>query len=90
MENLEVTQAENAFVVDLAGWRVRDYRDFVQAVSANDVEMIAMLGAKVISRWPYDGSPADREAYLDLHLGNFGEVLREVQKAIRNAFSQGN
>lgn len=78
------------FDIDLNGWRVRQFRDFMTALSRNDFDGVAELVAGVIKSWPFEGDPSDPESFLELDFSQLGQLLRAVNGAMMASFSQGN
>lgn len=76
--------------VDISKWRMRDRITFTEIATRNDSESIDYLIEKgVITRWSFEGSPADRDAWLNLELEDFSFALRAVLSAAQERFQKG-
>jgi hypothetical protein len=76
-------------VVDISSWRMRDHEDWTRAIyeDKNVGSMIDMM-AEVVVSWPFEGDPADIEAYRELAPLEWLEVVKEVGNAIEAAFQR--
>lgn len=83
------SEETKGFEINLNGWRVREFRDFMRALTTNDFDRVAELVAGVIFEWPFEGSPSDPEAFMNLNFAELGQVLRAVNGAMLAAFQSG-
>ena len=77
------------FNIDLNGWRVREFRDYLSAVNENDFDRMSELIGKVVLAWPYEGDPSNPEDVLNLSITELLGIARAVGDAMRRSFSQG-
>ncbi len=76
--------------VDISKWKMRDRLAFNEIATRSDSETIDYLIEKgVITRWSFEGSPTDRDAWLNLELEDFGFILRAATNAAQERFRQG-
>lgn len=80
----------DGFQINLNGWKVRQFRDFLQALQSNDFDTVADLVSGVVIVWPFEGRPEDPESFLDLEFVELGRLLRAINGAMTASFSQGN
>lgn len=86
----EQKQAEATVTVDISKWKMRDRIAFTEIASNDDSKTIDYLVAKgVITAWSFDGSPADKEAWLNLELEEFSFAVKAVLNAAQERFRKG-
>ena len=78
------------FDINLNGWKVRDFKEFMAALSSNDFERVAEKISGVVTSWPFAGDPSNPESLMNLSFAELGQLLRAVNGAMLAAFSQGN
>jgi len=83
-------QEEEVYSIDLSGWRVRQFRDYIKSVSENDFDLMAELIGHVVHEWPYEGDPHDPEAVLDLQLPNLLHIAKAIGAEMSASFTEGN
>lgn len=76
-------------VVDMRGWRMKDYRHFMKATQESDFGSMFDILAKVVKSWPFDGDPTDPASYDELGMEDWLAVTKAVGGAMSNQFSQG-
>lgn len=81
---------DDVFVIDLNNWKVKDFRAFVAALGDNDFVGVAEVAKKAVLQWPFSGDPADPNSYEELSLPQLGQLLKRVNQAVKEAFSEGN
>lgn len=89
-DTVNKNEALEGFVIDLNGWRVRDFRNFMTSLAGNDFDTLASLIGQVVSEWPFEGDPGEPESFMDLNFNELGRLLRAVNASMLGAFSQGN
>lgn len=82
-------QVVSAFEIDLNGWRLRDYRNYRRAMRVEDFETVWEELEKVIIRWPYSTVP-NFETLDSLSFTQFADLTRALNKAMGDAFAEGN
>lgn len=55
--------------------------------SDGDIENVISVMATVIKAWPFEGPPSDTEAWDELTLPEFNEVIQAVTEGLGNALS---
>lgn len=78
------------FVVDLSAWRIRNFNSFLAAVGTNDFTALAAEVGLVIKQWPFEGSPSDPEAFMNLALGDLPKIIGAINEEMKALFSKGN
>ncbi|GAB5494220.1 MAG: hypothetical protein Phog2KO_44350 [Phototrophicaceae bacterium] len=75
---------ENEIVVSFDDVKMKDFREYWQAVAKGDWQKQDTFFAKVVKAWHFDGDPNQAEAYGNLSLDQF----IAVQKAIKQVSAQ--
>lgn len=88
MSDVKATD-EKFFLIDLNGWKMADFRSFLTATKEDRWDDILPLLAKVIKAWPFETELSDA-AVIDMGLGDLAATMKAVNKAVNNAFSEGN
>lgn len=80
--------AENGrIVVDLSDWTTMgDVEAWQDAANTGRIAEINRMMAGVVKEWPYEGDPADAEAYRALTPPQWGRVAKEVRQAVADLF----
>ena len=80
-------EASRWVTVDISKWKMRDRVEFTKVATTDDSASIDYLVEKgVITAWSFEGSPADREAWLNLELEDFAFIGRQVMEAAQKRF----
>jgi hypothetical protein len=87
MSDVTIAKEEKFFIVDLNGWKMADFRAFIAATKDEAWDVIFPLLSMVVLEWPFDHKIDDME---NLGLADLAATIRAVQKAVANAFSEGN
>lgn len=82
-------EEKKPFVINLNAWKMRDFRAFLAAVKDDKWEELFPLIAKVVVSWDYPQA-LSAEGVEDLGLEDLATVLRAINAAVTNAFTQGN
>ncbi len=88
-KKVEVPEKQE-FVIDLSGWRVRQFRDYIASVGNNDFDLMSELVGLVVNEWPYEGDPHNPEAVLDLQLPELLQIAKAIGAEMSRSFTQGN
>lgn len=81
---------DDGFVIDISKWRIRNFRNFINAVRTNDFDAMAAEASQVVLQWPYAGEPSDPEAFMNLYLNQYPEIIRAINVEMEHSFSKGN
>lgn len=81
---------KRSVTVDIAKWKMRDRVQFTKLANDEDGGIIDFLiGKGVITAWSFEGSPSDKEAWLDLELEDYSLIVSEVSDAMVARFRRG-
>lgn len=76
--------------VDISKWKMRNRIEFTEIASSDDSKTIDYLTEKgVVTSWSFEGSPSDREAWLNLELEDFSFAVKAVLNAAQERFRSG-
>lgn len=78
----------NEIAVDLSKWRMREHAQWTKLLKEAEVDEQNALMATCVTKWPFEGSPSDPEAYADLSPLEWREVLEAVGNATVRAFQR--
>jgi len=81
---VEDDDSDDDIVVDLGGWVMEDFHNYVNAAQEGDYARLGELVQKVVSPWPYEDV-----APLDLLLLQFRLILKAVNAKTAASFRTG-
>ena len=81
---------KRSVTIDISKWKMRDRMQFTALANDDEQAVIDFLIEKgVITAWSFEGSPSDKEAWLNLELEDFSLIVSEVSDAMVTRFRRG-
>jgi hypothetical protein len=77
-------------LVDLSSWKMKQHTEWTDLLREplTNITAVNEMMIKVVKRWPFEGDPADIEAYDDLDPLEWRAAFEAVGKATRAAFQK--
>ncbi len=79
------------FVFDLSRWTMKEFREWSKIIQEDepDYERMAVLGAKSIAEWPFEGSPSVPATWENISVTDWAATINALRIAVEGLFSQG-
>lgn len=73
-----IVTAETTIKIDISGWLLGDYEDWVNAARQADLTTMRKTLARVVTDWPFEGDPHDDAAWRNLRPQDFKHVMEAM------------
>lgn len=77
--------------IDITGWKLRQYRDFIAATKTGDFDVLIEVLSKLITSWDFAGDPKNTDYWLDeLTVTDWQNIQKRFTELLTEKFSIKN